>query len=498
MPTNYLDNYYARLGIAKAASQEELRRAYRRAARQLHPDGENSSGSSELFLLVQEAYEVLSSAERRAAYDATLPDDIEAPQALMVNTVYSRGTIIPGKEKQNIYVLLDLMAVLPEEGAPAAGRPPVNMSLVLDNSTSMAGPRLSRVTNAAAQFIRQIQPRDILSVVTFNDRAEVLVPGSAGQDGQRTIALLSSLQSKGGTELFNGLEAGLKEVQRHRNPAYTNHIILITDGRTYGDENQTLGLAQLAANLGISISVVGIGAEWNEDFIDQLVSKAGGNSVYAARSADIQGLLEEKFNTLNEAFANNVKLHYQLGKEVALHYAFRISPETSNIALQAPLFLGSVPLGTSLTVLMEFEVSTFEEKAGELILAQGELSLDVPFNPIPSTKTRFRLSLPIDAGDKPQTPPQMLVDAIAQLSYYRMQEEVRQRIKEGQAEKAAKRMRMLATHMLSAGQRGLAKTMLLEAEKLKQGQALDAKSGKQIKYGTRSLIEKPGRKESPR
>jgi hypothetical protein len=147
---------------------------------------------------------------------------------------------------------------------------------------------------------------------------------------------------------------------------------------------------------------------------------------------------------------------------------------------------------------MEFEVSTFEEKAGELILAQGELSLDVPFNPIPSTKTRFRLSLPIDVEDKPQTPPQMLVDAIAQLSYYRMQEEVRQRIKEGQAEKAAKRMRMLATHMLSAGQRGLAKTMLLEAEKLKQGQALDAKSGKQIKYGTRSLIEKPGRKESPR
>lgn len=494
MPTNYLDNFYARLGVSKAATRKEIQQAYRRAARQLHPDTNNQGGSSELFLLVQEAYETLSSAEKRAAYDATLPDDIEAPADLMVNAFYSRSAFIPGGDQQGLYVLLDLMATPPEDQASPL-RSSVNMSLVLDNSTSMAGARLTQVATAAARFIRQIQPRDVLSVVAFNDRAEVLVPASSEQDSENIIARLRSLQSKGGTEIYKGLEAGLKEVQRYRNAAFTNHIILITDGRTYGDEDKSLELAQSAAKLGISISVVGIGEEWNEDFIDRLVSTAGGNSVYAARSAEVQNLLEEKFNTINHIFANNVKLHYELGKDISLQYAFRISPETSNIATEEPLFMGSIPLEGRLTVLMEFGIGAVKQRPGELLIAEGELSMDIPFNPFPATKSRFRLSLPVDSNAESQTPPQILVDAIAQLSLYRMQEDVRQQIKEGNTEKAAKQMRMLATHMLSSGQRALAKTILLAAEKIKQGEALDGKSGKQIKYGTRSLIEKPGREE---
>lgn len=497
MPTNHLDNFYARLGIAKDSTPEEIHQAYRRATRQFHPEAKPSGVSGELFLLVQEAYDTLSSPEKRAAYDAALPDDIEGPETLMVNALYSRNVINPGQEQRSLYVLLSLMPASGEESA-ALTRPPVNMCLVLDNSTSMAGPRLARVVNAAAQFVHKIQPQDILSVVTFNDRPEVLVPAATHQDRAHIISQLRALQSKGGTEIYQGLEAGLKEVQRHHNPAYTNHVILITDGRTYGDENETLGLARLAANQGISISVVGIGEEWNEDFLDQLVSKAGGNSVYAARSADIQKLLQEKFDTINDSFANNVKLHYKLGKDVALHYAFRIAPETSSIALQAPLFIGNVPLEGSLTVLMEFGIGEIAPASGELLLAQGELTMDIPFNPTPATKTRFRLSLPISSEAEPKTPPQVVVDAVAQLSIYRVQEEVREQIKRGDAVKAAKRMRMLATHMLSAGQRGLARTILLAAEKIKDGQELDGKSGKQIKYGTRSLIDISGLEDRTR
>ncbi|MDH5507307.1 MAG: J domain-containing protein, partial [Anaerolineae bacterium] len=60
MATSYLDNYYARLGVSKNASADDIRSAYHQAARRLHPDTNTTPGATELFLQMQEAYETLS------------------------------------------------------------------------------------------------------------------------------------------------------------------------------------------------------------------------------------------------------------------------------------------------------------------------------------------------------------------------------------------------------------------------------------------------------
>ena len=66
-------DYYAILGITREASQEDIKRAYFQAAQKLHPDKNVAAGETELFMGVQQAYEVLSNPKRRSAYDATLP-----------------------------------------------------------------------------------------------------------------------------------------------------------------------------------------------------------------------------------------------------------------------------------------------------------------------------------------------------------------------------------------------------------------------------------------
>jgi Ca-activated chloride channel family protein len=489
MPTNYLDNYYARLGISKNASLDEIQRAYRRAARQFHPDTNKKSGAAELFLLVQEAFDTLSHSDRRYAYDSTLPTDIDSPPALMINTLYSRAHITPGEPQQVIYVLLDLMPAHEEDRTPA--KPPLNICLMLDTSTSMAGKRLGQVVKAATNFIQQLEPQDVVSVVSFNDRAELIIPAQKGPDVQRLLSRISTVQTRGGTEIFHGLEAGLHEVRRNLRPTSINHLILITDGRTYGDEAACLQLAEQAAELGVPISAIGIGEDWNEDFIDRLCSKSGGSSLYADRSAEIHSLLERRLNSLNQTFANNVKLHFE-GKETGgLQYAFRLNPDLGMLTTESPLFLGGIPLGNSLSVLLEFEIDATRLKKGEALLAEGELRLDIPSRAIPSTSTRFRLSRPIETDTNPAAPPQALVNAIGKLSLYRMQERAREDVANGDVQAAAKRMRMLATHLLSVGEKGLAQTVLLAAEDVKDGAGLGEKSGKQIKYGTRALIGLP-------
>jgi len=77
-------DFYQVLGIGREATLEEVKRAYRRLARQYHPDVNGSPGATDKFREVQEAYEVLSDPEKRRNYDRL-------------------GVIDPGKVRIKVY-----------------------------------------------------------------------------------------------------------------------------------------------------------------------------------------------------------------------------------------------------------------------------------------------------------------------------------------------------------------------------------------------------------
>ena len=62
-------DYYDILGLSKTASEEEIKKAYRKKALQFHPDKSKDENSEEKFKEVGEAYEILSDSEKRSAYD---------------------------------------------------------------------------------------------------------------------------------------------------------------------------------------------------------------------------------------------------------------------------------------------------------------------------------------------------------------------------------------------------------------------------------------------
>src|SRR4030042_1809757 len=67
MPNNR--DYYKILGVTRNANDEEIKKAFRKLAFKYHPDHNSESDAEEKFKEINEAYEVLSNAEKRASYD---------------------------------------------------------------------------------------------------------------------------------------------------------------------------------------------------------------------------------------------------------------------------------------------------------------------------------------------------------------------------------------------------------------------------------------------
>jgi Ca-activated chloride channel family protein len=354
----------------------------------------------------------------------------------------------------------------------------------------MQGPKMEVAKAAAIEVLRKLRAEDIFGLVAFSDRAEVLAPAAYRNDPRKLESQLRALPTFGATEIYHGLKAGIEQVHRNLGPGRVNHVILMTDGHTYGDEETCLDLAAQAASQGIGISSLGIGQDWNDAFLDTLTAHTSGSNNYISRPEDIQRLLTEKFNALARVFAEDVTLDFKLKPGVSLNYAFRLQPESGPLPFESPVKLGPILQGTYLSILFEFMLQPAAVRTHSVELLKGSLRASIPTRPIPTPDMQISMTRPVTEAPSLETPPAPIFQALSRLTLYRMQEQARAEAKAGQYDQASRHLRGLASRLLSQGERSLANTVLLEAENLRRQKTFSEEGQKIIKYGTRALFIK--------
>lgn len=476
-----MPDYYTILGVPRDATPEEIRKAYLDLVRRLHPDRNVSPGETELFLEVQQAYEVLSDTKRRAEYDATLSPE-EPPSPIRISTFYSRKTLLQLEELQLLYVLLEV-----EVASGGSQRPSWNVVLAIDRSTSMRGEKLETVKTAILEWMNAFSPQDLYSIIAFSDRAEVIIPSSLRRSIQRDRSRIYAIHAGGGTEIYQGLQTAYEEALRGYSPERINHIILLTDGHTYGDEQACLELAEQAAEQGILISALGLGSDWNDVFLDRLASRTGGSAHFASSAEDVTRILRHLFNQLQKTYADETILDFQLGEGVEISYLFRIYPGTSPLPIESPVRLGPLLSNEPLSLLMELRVapSALQGKMAQLL--RGTINT-TPLGSSTPLHIPLRLNCAVSETPDLTPPPNNLVQALSRVTLYRLQERAQQQAQKGEYTHATRTLHYLASHLLGQGERSLAHTILLEADRLQREGKLSEEGKKTIKYGTRALI----------
>lgn len=480
-------NYYNLLGLPFDATQEEIRKAYFDSAKKHHPDLNTSFELRERFIEIQNAYEILSEKDKREEYNKQLEYSQEKDKSIQINAYYSRSIIPLISEAQAFYLLLDIFST---ENMKDEDLPTINLCIVLDTSTSMQGEIIDKLKKEIINLVHELKDEDNFSIVTFSDRAETVIPPIKVKDFGNEVGKIYSIFASGSTEILKGLEEGLSNL-RNLNNSSPKLLFLITDGHTYGDEKECNRIIQEASDEGIIFQAVGVGKDWNDDFLDNLSKISGGETQFVSSSQELYNLLKQKLHNFSGLFSKSIKISFNLHAKVRINYAFRLSPDLSRLDSGSEIHLGSLYSGQHLRVIFELIIDELPSNVNEIRLSHGSIKVEIPSNIIYMKRFFYDFKRPVLPKVEKEKIPPVIVNALSSLSLYRLQEKAREDFEGGNYNKATRRLQNLATHLVSKGNRDLAKTIMQEVENIQSNNQISELGKKKIKYGTRSLLMLP-------
>lgn len=252
-----------------------------------------------------------------------------------------------------VYLLVRIEA----EEVPDSERTPVNLSLVIDRSSSMRGPRIAAAVQAASQVVDKLDSRDRLSVIAFDAAARtVFGPASLTRDAKkRLLRALGSLRTGVGTNLAAGIKKGSEALRSGFVRGALTRLVLLTDGQPsvgITDPNRLAAIAEKEANRGVTLTTMGLGEGFDDELLAELATRGRGGFHYLANPSDIPGAFGRELAGVFAIAATKTEIKIRPGDDTqAVEVLHRLPsrPLDDGLAIE----LGEIAAGTPRQVLFQ-------------------------------------------------------------------------------------------------------------------------------------------------
>jgi Ca-activated chloride channel family protein len=408
---------------------------------------------------------------------------------LNIRTVMSKDMIPVTGSEQAVYALVEIKA-----GAGSLlGTLPANFGLVLDRSGSMDGEKMEHLKEAVGYVVDRLGDNDRLSVTIFDDQVETLIPNQPVADRDRIKAALGEVIPRGGTQIADGLKAGLDEVRKGFAKDRVNRILLVTDGRTWDDEAACSSLADEAAKQGIAVTSIGIGEDWNEKLLLEIAGRSGGDSHWIQNPIAILDALRQEIDGVRSVAATNMQAVVRMSLAARLAKVHTLVPMIADVSRTvsgnaAVLKLGTLDGSKGQSLLIEARVPSRD--AGRLVLGQVEVRYDIPSRGITGGTVKADLAVTVTTDEAAaQRVNTEVMNLVEKVNAFKLQTRALTEAEAGNIAEATRKLQSAATVLLDLGEQDLARAAQQEIRSLKRTGSLTSAGAKKLEYGTRKLTQ---------
>lgn len=414
-------------------------------------------------------------------------------EALQLVCTTNKSNVPVLNQPQLVYVLTELFPGT----ALANVRLPLNFTLLLDRSGSMAGEKLRTMKAAVNNIIDQLSPSDVVSIVTFETRTQVLLPATPVTDPEGIKRKVNGIQDGGGTTMAPALREAFNQVSQYATPDRISRIVLLTDGEATDKEDASFSEADNAGRYGIPVIGLGFGSDWNEEFIFQLADRSlmappgsrSGKADYIASPADAIRIFQEVFNSM-QVVAKDVTLTLRMVQGIEARRVWQAVPLIKDIGLSTiqgrsiVIPVGDLEKG-GMSFLVEMMLPPRPE--GSVRICQVDASYTTPqYGPM-----REAIDLIVNFTYDQNLAAQIngkVMNIVERVTAFKLQTQALDEASMGNVSGATQRLRQAVTILLNQGETQLANQLQQEAENLEQGKGISDEGNKTIKLTSRKTV----------
>jgi Ca-activated chloride channel family protein len=245
--------------------------------------------------------------------------------------------------------------------------PPMNLGIIIDRSGSMKGERIQNAMNAAVAAVERMRDGDNVTVVAFDQTADVVVrPTRVGASSRGQIqAAIRSIRLGGDTCISCGLEEGMRQLRAAATTTGGDHIdrmILVSDGAANTGIKDVDGIKTMARRMngnGVTISTIGVDVDFDEKLMGAIASEANGRHHFVANASSLPGVFAQEFDDVLASVANDAELVITPAPGVDVEEVFDRSFRREGDHIVVPF--GAFSARQEKTVLIRLKVPTDKE-----------------------------------------------------------------------------------------------------------------------------------------